>query len=129
VSIRRHILIVDDEEQVLFVWSNALQKPTDKYYVETARSGEEALHKIEQAPFDLVITDLRMPGLSGQELTQALRNLRPELSVIWITGHRSVDIDAEATRLKITRCLDKPLTVAQIRQIVSQVLESADRQH
>jgi DNA-binding NtrC family response regulator len=128
VSISRRILIVDDEEQVLFVWRLALKKLANKYYVETARNGDEALHKMEQSSFDLVITDLRMPGLSGQELTQALRNLRPELPVIWITGYRSVDIDAEATRLKITRCLDKPLTVAQIRQIVPQVFESADRQ-
>lgn len=127
VSTRSRILIVDDEEQVLFVWSNALRKPTNKYYIETARSGDEALHRLEEALFDLVITDLRMPGLSGQELTRAIKDLKPEQHVIWITAHRSADIDAEAERLEVMCCLDKPLTVAQIRQIVPQVLELLDR--
>lgn len=128
VSRRRRILIVDDEEQVLFVWCSALQRLNNKIQVETARNGDEALHRIEQAPFDLVITDLRMPGLSGQELTRAIRNLRPELLVIWITAYRSVEIDAEAKRLEVICCLDKPLTVAQIRQVVPQMLEVVNRQ-
>lgn len=128
MSTRRRILVVDDEEQVLFVWRSALEKLADTYDVETALDGDEALYKVEQAPFDLVITDLKMPGLSGQELTQVLRNLQPELSVIWTTAYRSVDVDMEATRLRVTRCLDKPMTIAQIRQIVPEVLESADRQ-
>ena len=127
MTTRRRILIVDDEEQVLFVWRLALEKLAGICTVETARNGHEALHKMEQDPFDLVITDLRMPGLSGQELTQELKALQPELPVVWITAYRSVDIDAEATQLRVTRCLDKPMTVAQIRQIVPQVLGSADR--
>jgi len=128
VTNRRRILIVDDEELVLFVWRNALQKLTNRYHLETARNGDEALHRIEQAPFDLVITDLRMPGLGGQALTRSIRNLQPELLVIWITAYRSVEIDAEAKELKVICCLDKPLTVAQIRQIVPQVLEVVDGQ-
>lgn len=128
VSTRRRILIVDDEELVLFVWRNALQKLTNRVHVETARNGDEALHKIEQSPFDLVITDLRMPGLSGQALTRAIRNLRPDLLVIWITAFRSADIDADAVQLGVVCCLDKPLTVAQIRQVVPQVLEAVDGQ-
>lgn len=128
MSTRRRILIVDDEEQVLFVWRNALQRLTNRVHVETARNGDEALHRIELAPFDLVITDLRMPGLSGQALTRAIRKLRPEQHVIWITAYRSLEIDAEAKRLEVVCCLDKPLTVAQIRQVVPQMLEVVDRQ-
>lgn len=128
MSTRRRILIVDDEDQVLFVWRSALQKLTNAVDVETAQNGDEALQKIEGAPFDLLITDLRMPGLSGQALTRMLRNLRPELLVIWITAFRSAEIDAEAERLGVVCCLDKPLTVAQIRQVVPQVLELAERE-
>lgn len=128
MSTRRRILIVDDDEPVLFVWRNALQKLTNRVHVETARSGDEALHKIAQTPFDLVITDLSMPGLSGQALTRTIRNLQPELPVIWITAYRSAEIDAEANELKVICCLDKPLTVAKIRQIVPQVLEVVDGQ-
>ncbi len=128
MTIRRRILIVDDEEMVLFVWRSALQKLTNRYDLETARNGDEALYKLEQSLFDLVITDLRMPGLSGQALTRTIRNLHPELLVIWITAYRSVEIDTEAKELKVMCCLDKPLTVAQIRQIVPQVLEVVDGQ-
>ncbi|HSR32265.1 MAG TPA: response regulator [Anaerolineae bacterium] len=127
MSTRLRILIVDDEESVLFVWRNALQKLTNRVRVETVQNGDEALYKIEQAPFDLLVTDLRMPGLTGQALTQAVRKLRPDLLVIWITAFRSPEIDVEAERLGVLCCLDKPLTVAQIRQVVPQVLEVADR--
>ena len=113
---------------MLFVWRSALQRLYNKVQVETARNGDEALHRIEQAPFDLVITDLRMPGLSGQALTRAIRDLRPALLVIWITAYRTAEIDAEVKRLEVVCCLDKPLTVSQIRQVVPQVLEGADRQ-
>ncbi len=120
MTIRRRILIVDDEEQVLFVWCNALRKQANRYQIETAQSGQEALAKLLAMPFDLVITDLRMPGLSGQELTDQIRDICPETTVIWITAYRSPDIDAEAKQMGVTRCLDKPLKVGQIRQVVQQ---------
>lgn len=118
---------MEDDEQVLFVWRSALQKLTNRVHVETARNGTEALYQIGKAPFDLVITDLRMPGLSGQELTRAIRRLRPDLPVIWITAYRSAEIDAEAKRLQVICCLDKPLTVAQIRQMVALVICCLDK--
>ena len=127
MSTRRRILIVDDEEQVLFVWRSALKRLTNRYSVEAARSGEEALRKMEHTPFDLVITDLRMPGLSGQELTRAIREQQPNLPVVWITAFRSADIDAQARQLAVICCLDKPLSVAQIRELVPQVLAGAGR--
>lgn len=126
MSTRSRILIVDDEQSVLFVWRKALQKLAQRVDVEIASSGDEALHKMEQSPFDLLITDLRMPGLNGQALTRAIMDLQPGLLVIWITAYRSAEIEAEAEQLGVARCLDKPLTVDRIRQAVSQELELAD---
>lgn len=119
----RRILIVDDEEHVRFIVADALNRLGPDVEVVEAGSGEEAMDKIRQAPFDLVITDLRMPGMTGQELTRAIVETCPGATVIWMTAYGSQDVRAEAALLSVYRCLDKPLDVADIRRIVRQALE------
>lgn len=118
----KRILIVDDEEHVRFVMADALRFGPDVEVVE-AGSGEEAMDKIRQAPFDLVITDLRMPGMTGQELTQAIFETCPGATVIWMTAYGDAAVQDEAARLAVYRCLDKPLNIPDIRQIVRQAIE------
>lgn len=120
---RRRILIVDDEEHVRFIVADALGRLGPAVEVVEAANGEEALARIRQAPFDLVITDLRMPGMEGQELTQAVAEVCPGATVIWMTAYGDAAVRAQAARLAVYRCLDKPLNVAEIRRIVSESLE------
>jgi len=66
----KRILVVDDEARVLFVLRHALARVTEQYEVETASDGREALQKLAEMNFDLVLTDLRMPDLGGIELAE-----------------------------------------------------------
>jgi len=83
---RKNILVVDDDEQILIVWRGALGGHAEHWHVETAQSGHEALEKIGTTVFDLIVTDLRMPGMDGCDLTVAVRHLMGDVPVIWITA-------------------------------------------
>ena len=126
--LHKRILVVDDDERVLFVLHDILAGLGNQYEVVTAQTGYEALDKAREMPFDLLIADLRMPGMDGVELTEAVRALSPSTVVIWITAYGSQETDAEAVRLAVYRCLDKPLEVTKIRQIAREALEAAGRQ-
>ncbi len=120
----KHILVVDDDDQVLFVWSNALAASRG-IRLETARDGEEALEILRQRDFDVIITDLRMPRMDGYQLTEAIRQQDPDVTIVWLTGYRDPSKAATEVRLEVYRCVDKPLTVAQIRALVREAVQVA----
>jgi DNA-binding NtrC family response regulator len=126
MSACKHILIVDDDERVLFVLRRILTGLGDGYEVATAGSGREALSEAGVSPFDLLITDLRMPGMSGVELTEAIKALNPKTVVVWVTAYGCHRVADEAARLSVYKCLDKPLKVGEIRQVVREALESTE---
>lgn len=121
---RKRILVVDDELNVLFVMHDALTRLGDEYEIVTAQNGQEALDKIKTVSFDLAITDLRMPGLDGVELTEAIKALHPSTVVIWMTAYGCHNVKDEATRLAVYACLEKPVEVAEIWRVVREALES-----
>jgi CheY-like chemotaxis protein len=101
--------------------------PTDTgaYEIETASSGEEAVIKIAQQPFDLIITDLKMPGIDGLEVLRAARAMSPSTRVILMTAYGSTEIEAEARRLQVYEYVTKPFLAEEIRQIARQALGKA----
>ena len=123
---RKSILVVDDDEQILLVWRGALEKFARHWHVETAQSGHEALEKIRTTAFDLIVTDLRMPGMDGCDLTKAARQLVGDVPVIWITAYPQPGAVTRADELDVHRFLNKPMSVAQIRQVVAQVLADTE---
>lgn len=123
----KRILVVDDEEQVIFVLRNSLKKLGDMYEVVTATNGQEALDKARNAPFDLLITDLKMPGMSGVALTEAIRTIDPDMKVVWVTAYDQWE--AEAKRLGVYRYVLKPLDVDEIRRIAREGLEAGPSDH
>jgi DNA-binding NtrC family response regulator len=126
MGIRKRILVVDDEEKVLFILHDALMRLGDEYEIVTVQNGREALDKARAMPFDLVITDLRMPDMDGVELTEAIRALDSGTVVIWITAYGCHKVRNEAARLAVYGCLDKPLEIADIRQTVQEALEATE---
>jgi DNA-binding NtrC family response regulator len=121
----KSILVVDDDDQVLFVWSNALASARG-IRLEPAKDGEEALEILRARSFDVIITDLRMPRMDGYQLTEAVRRQDENVVIVWLTGYRDPSKSATEARLKVYRCVDKPLTVAEIRALVREAVSVAD---
>jgi DNA-binding NtrC family response regulator len=119
------ILVVDDDERVLFVLRRALLAFRNGYEIVIAPDGREALNKAKEIPFDLVITDLKMPGVDGIALTQAIRDLNSGTVVVWITAYGCAQVSGEAARLSVYECLEKPLRIDEIRRVVQEALKNA----
>ena len=111
------ILIVDDEERVLFVLQNALMRTEDGFEVVTADSGYEALQKMDEVGCDLLITDLIMPDMDGQELTRRVMAREDRPTVIWMTAHGCHSFAQDIEQLGIYRCVEKPLEIDQVREL------------
>jgi DNA-binding NtrC family response regulator len=122
----KRILVADDDEGVRFVLTRALERLGSGYEIVTAPNAQEALDRVKAKPFDLVITDLRMPGMDGVELTKEIKGLNPETTVVWITAYGGYEVADEATRLSVCKCLDKPLKVSEIRQAALEALAATD---
>jgi CheY-like chemotaxis protein len=118
----KRILIVDDEPRVLSILGvildrmNKMEQIKYGFEIVTADGGKQALREVEQGAFDLVISDVIMPGMGGVELVEAIRALGLETAVIWITAFGSQALQADRKRLDVHSCLDKPLLINEIRQ-------------
>ena len=123
-QIHKRILIVDDEKRVLFVLRKTLERVDAGYEIVTASDGRAALEAFADAPSDLVITDLRMPGMDGVALTEAVRRQDSDVVVIWISDFGCRQVQNTAKRLNVYRCMNKPLEIQEIREAVRQALQS-----
>jgi two-component system response regulator GlrR len=110
------ILLVDDESDLLRLWKLRLE--SKNYKVAVASSGEEALATFSTFKPDVVLTDLRMPGIDGLALFEAIRSLNKSVPVIIITAHGSIPEAVEATRQGVFSFLTKPIEgAALLREI------------
>ena len=123
----RRILIADDDPMVLIILRATLERMKNGYRIVAVQDGMEALRRVEAELFDLVITDVRMPGIDGIVLVEAIRALQVHTAAIWITAYGCHKLQAECERLDIYRCLDKPLRIGEIRQAVIEALETRVR--
>ncbi len=118
--ITEKILVVDDEETVCRSINKILSRKG--YEVENALSVEDAIKKINQTSFDLVITDLMMPKTNGIELMQIIRDHYPDLEVIMITGYASIESAVKATKLGASSYLPKPFTPDELSEATKKAL-------
>lgn len=117
---RARILVVDDEPSIRTVLKAHLAR--DGHDVAAAADGAEAVGALTQAPFDLVISDLRMPGMSGLELLSWCTREQPGLPVILITAHGTVDAAVEALKLGAQDFITKPFDLDELKQAVDKAL-------
>jgi DNA-binding NtrC family response regulator len=120
------ILAVDDEAMVRFILHDTLQTLGPGYQVVTAQDGREALEDFEKEPFDLVITDVSMPEMNGIQLTEAIRAMGSGAAIIWITAYGCHNVLADAARLGVFTCRDKPLEVDEILRMAREALSGDD---
>ncbi len=103
------VLLVDDEAE----FSETLMKRMKKRNLDIidVRSGEEALQILDQCPIDVVILDVRMPGMDGIETLRALKKRHPLIEVIMLTGHASVEVAVQGMEFGAFDYLMKPMQI------------------
>jgi two-component system NtrC family response regulator len=116
------VLIVDDEKNYLVVLE-ALLAP-EGYEIMTADNAQAALRLIEDADLDLVITDMKMPGMSGMELLEASKRRKPELPVIMMTAYGTIEMAVEAMKKQAYDYITKPFQNEELKLTVQKALQN-----
>ncbi|HCJ66165.1 MAG TPA: hypothetical protein DHV62_02265 [Elusimicrobia bacterium] len=113
------ILVVDDEVNVCLVLSKMLE---DECVVLTAGNGEEAIEKVEREDPDLLLLDLKMPGMNGLEVMKKVKKIRPDLPIIILSAVEEIKTVVEALRSGADDYLVKPSSVYEIKMAVQETL-------
>jgi DNA-binding NtrC family response regulator len=115
------VLIVDDEVNIRTALAKILEKAGHE--VAVAENGDQAVSLLHEAPFDLVLTDLKMVGAGGMEILRAVRQSHPETEVILLTAYGTIESAVEAMRLGAYDYLTKPVDPERLTHVVAKVLE------
>lgn len=118
----KRILLVDDEQSMLFFVGENLAELGEEYEIDTAGSGEEALKKFAIQPFDLVVSDLRMPGIDGITLLQIIRQTNQNTHLILMTAYGSDRVEIAARSLQLHSYITKPFRVEELLDTVRAAL-------
>jgi putative two-component system response regulator len=117
---RSRLLIVDDVEAMRLTLTTCLQ--LSGYHVHSASSGGEALELLRSQPFDLLLTDQSMPGLSGLELTDAVARMHPDMPIVVLTGHTDVELAKDSLRRGASDFVTKPVNARELPILVERNL-------
>src|SRR6266446_6516427 len=115
------ILVVDDEKAIQEILAFTLT--AEGYEVATVGSGEEALTRVEQQDFDVILTDIVMPGVDGLEVLERSRLLNPRASVIVMTAYAALETAISALRGGACDFLEKPFSIDVLKERVQRLLQ------
>ena len=118
------ILVIDDEPDMLMLMSMIIEENTE-WEVETTNNPSEGLKMAMENDYDLVIADLKMPGLDGMEVFEELNEIKPDIPVIIITAYGSLEIADEARNKGVADFITKPFRKDTILFTMDRVLELA----
>jgi len=121
---QKRILIVDDDVTLGNVLRKTITLSNSTYQVQLACNADEALAQISRHDFDLIVTDIKMEGLSGLQLLEALRRVAPDTRTIAMTAFDSADVEERARTLGVYHYITKPFSVQEFRTLVDVALEA-----
>ena len=121
--IQANILLIEDDRSTASALQKVLQD--EGYSVELTRRGDEGLQQARQAQCDLVITDLKLPGLSGMELIAQLHAAKPKLPIIMMTAHGTTETAIEAMKLGACDYLVKPFEADELLDLAASAVASS----
>ncbi len=126
IKIPIKVLIVDDEKDFVEIFSLRLETQGEKVF--TAFSGKEALKVLEQKPIDVVILDIRMPGMDGIDTLKEIKKRYPNVEVILLTGHGSTETAVDGMKLGAFDYLMKPADFEDIKIKLENARKRKDEQ-
>jgi DNA-binding NtrC family response regulator len=119
----KNVLLVDDEEDIRSSIQMILEY-RNQYRVDAAPDGAEGLARVAERPYDVMLLDIKMPGMDGLRVLERVRDLQPDLPVVMISGHGTIETAVEATKLGAFDFLQKPL---DREKLLITVRNAADR--
>ena len=122
---QREVMVLDDESIVCDRLGSSLEKAG--FSVETFTDSEVALDRIRNKKFQVIVTDLKMKGKDGIEITKAAKLISPQTQVIIITGFATVDTAKEALKIGAFDFIAKPFKLSQLRELVAKAAEEYDK--
>ena len=117
------ILVVDDQSSVRELLRAVLE--TDGHEVETASSGDDAVARLKGGFHDIVIMDIRMPGLDGVAALTRMKDLSPETGVVMMTAYASVETAVQAMKLGALDYITKPIDIDEVRAVIARFIEAS----
>ena len=124
--VKANILIVDDEKDICMALNIILTK--EGYSVKEAYNGEQAITRVREEDFDVVMTDIRMESMDGFEVLREIQKISPETSVIMMTAFASVGSAVEAMRAGASDYITKPFINDEIRMTIKRIIQSRELQ-
>lgn len=117
------VLLVDDEKELVEHMAERLQ--TRGFSVDTVLNGESAIEYLKNNQVDVVVLDLQMPGMDGVETLRGIKRLRPEVKVIMLTGHGTIETALEGRREGAEEYLIKPCDIIQLAKTIRSLVPGA----
>jgi len=119
--IKKKLMIVDDEK--LICWTLSKTFTQEGYDVICFNSGEQALEGMREDPAHAMILDLRLPGMNGLDVLEAIRESHPETKILMISAYGSEDARKRAKELGVLEFFDKPLNLAELKETIAKAFE------
>jgi len=119
------LLVIDDDQMILMILKQSLTKAG--YRVFTAESGEDGITLLAKTQVDLVLTDYMMPGISGIEVLDIIKQNQPLLPVIMLTGHGDVSLTIKAIQLGAIDFIEKPIQSKELTDVIKRTLEISEQ--
>ncbi|RMH69930.1 MAG: response regulator [Gemmatimonadetes bacterium] len=121
----KYILIIDDERIFTFLLAEELSE-NPNYVVHTTHSGEDALKMMQHQTYDLLISDLKLPGISGLEFISVAKKVSPQTKVILMTAYNVHKMEQRIRDLGVDEYIYKPFSMSRLSELVVRVLDETD---
>jgi DNA-binding response OmpR family regulator len=119
------IMIIEDDEAMRSLLEDFFEE--EGFETDSASNGADALRILSKDHLDLIITDIRMPGLTGLDILPRLRRLKPETSIIVMTAYGSEDVRRRSLDRGATTYLEKPIHLSQLRTLIHEMVSTKEK--
>jgi len=121
---KKKILIIEDDEEMTSLLKEFLNE--EGYETDSVDNGSEAYRRLVKEDFDLIITDIRMPGLTGLDILPGVRKLQPEAPIIVMTAFGSEEVYHKVLERGATAYLEKPIHLDHLRNLIEEMVSSKE---